>query len=344
MASWQKRARIGVAIFGVVFAGIVYSAIRERAPAAAPEPVNRVDPRAIAETYSAILNQLSGDEQPYEIAADRVQQYDDGSSRLFGVRVTVRKRGGRDFVITSEEAYSGKGETDLRLTGNVRVIASDGFELSAAEATFDQNTGIARSEGEVSFRRGRMNGSGVGMTYDQPNDILRFDANARVFAEDDQGATIVEFTAGAATLDRPRNLLHLEKTVHAVRGDEIIDAASVLARLTEDDDIVTYLELRGGSRVSGGASLESMSARDIDLDYTDDGTTLERVVLDGDGSVTMSAGGESSGRRMSAGTLDLHLASGGSITSAAGRADVRLELPGVDGQPSRTIEADTFDG
>jgi LPS export ABC transporter protein LptC len=344
MASWQKRARTVVAVFGLVFAGIVYSAIRERAPVVAPEPVRRADPKAIAETYSAVLKQLTGGEQPYEISAERSQQYDDGSSRLFGVAITVRNRRGRDYVITAREAYAGKGQADLRLTGAVKVAATDGFELTTEEATFDQNTGIARATGPVAYRKGRMSGSGIGMMYDQPNDVLRFDSNARVLATNEEGETAVDFTAGAATLDRVLNLLTLEETVHVVRDEQVIDADRIRARLTDSDDIVTYLELRGNARVSGGSTgIASMSARDIDLDYTDDGETLERVVLDGAGTMSMTGTGGSPGREMAGEHLDLRLASDASLTSATGSGGVRVRLPPAAGARARSIEADAFE-
>lgn len=344
MAPWQKRARIGVAAFGVVFAGIVYSAIRERDPAAPPEPVRRVDPKAIAETYSAVLNQLTRSERTYEVTAERLQQYSDGSSRLFGVRVAVPNRGGRDFVITAKEAYAANGRAELQLTGDVKVSASDGFELTTGEATFDQNTGIARAKGAVAFRKGRMSGSGVGMMYDQPNDVLRFDASSRVIATDEEGDTAIDFSAGVSTLDRVGNVLTLERTVHVLRGEEVIDSDSAVARLTESDEIVTYLELRGNSRVTGGTSgFESMSARDIDLDYTDDGETLERVVLGGQAAIAMTGAGGAPGRHMSGERLDLRLASDGSLTGVTGQGSVELLLPATAGGSARRIQSGTLD-
>ena len=50
MTSWQKRLRVGVAIFGIVFAGLVYRSIGERRIAAPTRPVDRLDPKAILET------------------------------------------------------------------------------------------------------------------------------------------------------------------------------------------------------------------------------------------------------------------------------------------------------
>jgi LPS export ABC transporter protein LptC len=344
MASWQKRVRLGVAVFGLVFGVIVYSAIQERQPAAPPEPVRRADPKSIAEIYSAVADQLSGGERNYEISFERYQQYEDGSSRLFNVRVSVPNRGGRAFVISAIEGYTARGETELRMTGDVKVSASDGFELTTGDATFDQNTGIARASGPVAFRKGRMSGTGIGMMYDQPNDVLRFDRSSRVLATDDDGRTVIDFSAGIATLDRLGNTLKLEEAVHVIRQEEVIDADRALARLTETDDVVTYLELRGNARVSGGTSgISSMSARDIDLDYTDDGETLERVTLHGSADVdTAGAGDDAPGREMSGERLDLALAPDSSLTRVDGQGGVRLGLPPADGAPGRSIEADTL--
>lgn len=345
MNTWQKRARLGVAVFGFVFAGIVYFAIGERQPVAPPEPVRRMDPKAIAETYAGILSQLSGDERPYEIRAERSQQYEDGSSRLFGVHITVRNRGGRDFAITANEADAGAEEVELRLSGDVALTASDGFELETAEATFDQNTGVARASGAVAFKKGRMSGSGVGMMYDQRNDVLRFDASSRVVTTDDADQTAYDFSAGVATLDRLQSLLTLENSVHVLRGDEVIDADRAVARLSETNEFVTYLELRGNARVSGGdTAFDSMSARDIDLDYTGDGALLERVVLAGGAAIAMAGADGAPGRAMFGESLDLRIAADGTLTRATGQTRVGLNLPAAEGASVRSIRAETFDG
>ena len=52
------------------------------------------------------------------------------------------------------ELQSGQGIFELRVSGDVMVTATDGFELTTGEASFDQNTGIARAPGPVAFRKG----------------------------------------------------------------------------------------------------------------------------------------------------------------------------------------------
>ena len=111
-----------------------------------------------------------------------------------------------------------------------------------------------------------------------------------------------------------------------------LDGDHVTARLTPNEDAIVFIELRGNSRVAGGSgTLDSMSARDIDLDYTDDGKTLERVLLTGSAAVAMSGQNGASGRQMMGETLDVVLASDGSVTRATGREKVQLDFPASEG-------------
>src|SRR5262245_53182389 len=107
MTSWQKRLRIVLAIFGIVFAGLVYRSIGERRLAVPSQPVDRMDPKAILETTQAVLQQVRGTEQEFEIRSQRTLTYEDGSAKHFNVEITVRRTEGRVFVITAGEAQAG---------------------------------------------------------------------------------------------------------------------------------------------------------------------------------------------------------------------------------------------
>jgi LPS export ABC transporter protein LptC len=346
MASWQNRARLGVAIFGLVFAAIVYFATGERRVPPPPEPVKRLDPKAIVETANAVLQQMRGGEEDFEVHFREARAYADGSTRYSDVRITIPNRGGRSYGITAREAWAGKDSIELRLARDVRLTASDGFELATEEATFDRKTGHARAAGAVTFRKGRLAGSGVGMTYtyNDTTDVLRFDDQSKVTTTDERGDVVFDFAAGATTLDRLENFLTLDRSVRVMRDNEVIESDRATARLSENEEVVTYLELRGRSRVTGGGGpFESMAARDIDLDYTDDGERLERVVLSGTATIAMAGRSGAAGRRLEGDQLDLQLASDGALTQVAGMGGVRLELPAGQDAPMRSIRAATLD-
>jgi lipopolysaccharide export system protein LptA len=190
-----------------------------------------------------------------------------------------------------------------------------------------------------------MSGSGVNATYDQKGDVLSIAEQSRIVVKDDNGRTSLDSTAGSATLDRLNDVLFMDSAVRVLRGAQVINADKVMARLSPDEEVITYLELRGNATVEGGdGPLQSMKANAIDLDYTDDGMKLERALLNGSASLTTAADEHVSSRRMSGGGgLDVQMAPDGTtMTSLVGHDGVQIELPSVDKAPARNIRARTL--
>ena len=344
MARWQKRARLGVGLFGVAFAIVVYAAIGERRTTAPVERPARLDPRAVLESAGAAFQQFREAKQDFVVEAERQLTYEDGSTKFFGATITVRNRGGRDFTVSGREGQAGENEEELEIVGDVKLQASDGFTVTAERATFNKSDATVRVPGAVSFHKGGMSGSGSRMTYNQSADVLEIDENARVVVVDEAGKTQTQFTAGAARLDRRERYLALEGDVHALREKQVLEADRGVARLTEDGERITFIELRGNAQVIGGNAFDSMRARDIDLDYTDDGATLEAVALRGSGVVATTGsadGGE--GRRFAGESLDLALAPDASLTAVTGRGRVRIDMPAGRGMPGRLVTAEELD-
>jgi len=344
MGSWQKRARLGVATFAVGFGAVVYLAIGERQIAAPPDPIHRVDPTASSEILGAVLRQVTGSSEDFKVFGEVQLGYDDGSVRIKPARLELRSNG-RDFVITAKEAKVAPGEEMFELVGGVALKASDGFELATENATYDKTAGRAQAPGPVTFSKGRMTGSGVGMTYDLPKDTLAITNDTHVTVTDASGAATMVFEAAASTLQRMESILTLQGGVHVLRGEQTIDGDNAVALLSEKQEFVTFVELRGNARVAGGGgSLESMNANDIDLDYTDDGQALERVLMTKSAGVAV-IGPDGTGRREIFGErLELSVAPDGTVTKATGQDGVRLALPADDDTPARSITARTLGG
>jgi LPS export ABC transporter protein LptC len=343
MASWQRRTRIGLAIFGVAVAAVVYLSMGERRSQAPPAPVARQDPKSVAESIGGDLQRLRESEQDFALNFARSLSYEDGSQKMFEVRITVRKSDGRTYVVTADEAVAGKDQRERQLTGHVVLRASDGFELTTDRATHNQDDSVVRAPGAVAFSKGRMTGSGGNATYDQTRDILTITEQAKVNMSDEAGQPTTDFSAGTAVLDRLQNTLTLDGQAHVLRNQQVIDADHVLTRLSDDEQVVQFIELRSNARVTGGTSIDSMSARDIDMDYTDDGQALERVTLNGGAGVAMK-GASGPGRQIVGEALDVVMAPDGAIVALIGRDKVRLDLPASGDSPAGSIKADTLDG
>jgi len=132
--------------------------------------------------------------------------------------------------------------------------------------------------------------------------------------------------------------------VHVLRDMQVMDSDRSNAHLAPNDDFVTFMEMRGNSRVQGGGgTLDAMGARDIDLDYTDDGKLLERVLLNGTAGLTMVGANGAAGRQLTGESVEVKLAPDGSVTSATGREKVTMVLPSSEGSPGRTVKGRALD-
>ncbi|HEY5618159.1 MAG TPA: LptA/OstA family protein [Vicinamibacterales bacterium] len=344
MARWQKRARLGLGLFGIACAIAVYAAIGERQSAVPAPRLGRLDPRAVFESAGAAFQRFSEAKQDFVIEAERQLTYEGGATKFIGITIKVRNRGGRDFTVSGREGQVGEDEEELEIIGGVTLTASDGFTVTADRATFSKSDSTVKVPGAVAFHKGGMSGSGTHMTYNQASDVLSLAEEARVTVADDAGRTETQFTSRIATLARRDKYLSLEGDVHALRGEQILEADRGIARLSDDEERITFIELRENARVAGGGAFHSMSARDIDLDYTDDGATLERVALRGNGGVVMSGNDEAAaGRQFSGEALDLTFAADSSLTGAIGRGSVRVDLPAASGSPAQNVRAQAFD-
>jgi lipopolysaccharide export system protein LptA len=341
--NWQRRTRIGLAIFGAAVATVVYFSIGERRAPTAPVQVPRFDPNSQVEVEQGEAQRLRATVRDFSIKFARSLAYGDGSQKMFEVQITVNKADGRTYVVTADEAIAGKDQRERQLTGHVVLKVSDGFELTTDRATHNQDDSIVRAPGAVAFSKDHMTGSGGDAIYDQTRDILTIAEQAKINMTDEKGQPTTDFSAGTAVLDRQQNTLTLDGQAHVLRNQQVIDADHVLTRLSDDEQIVQYIELRNNARVTGGTSIDSMSARDIDMDYSDDGRALERVTLNGGAGVAMK-GSSGAGRQIVGEALDVRLAPDGAIVALIGRDKVRLDLPASGDTPAGSISADTLEG
>ena len=343
MVRWQKRARLGLGVFGIACAVVVYAAIGNREASSPVERPARLDPRAILESAGAAFQQFREAKQEFVIEAERQLTYEDDTTKFIGITIKVRNRGGRDFTVSGREGQVGENEEELEIVGDVKLMASDGFTVNADRATFSKSDSTVRVPGAVTFFKGGMSGSGKRMTYNQAGDVLTLAEDARVASADPSGKVQTEFSSASATLARRDKYLALDGSVHALRGEQVLEAQRGIARLSADEERITFIELRSDARVAGGGAFDSMTARDIDLDYTEDGVTLERVALRGSGAVAMKGEREGvSGRQFLGESLDMVFAPDSSLVGAVGRDGVRVDLPAAAEAPARNIKARGF--
>jgi lipopolysaccharide export system protein LptA len=344
---WRKRLRLAIAVFGVCLAAFVLYVMRPREVRQAPPRIERIDPRATVETRGCDVVQLKGSRQDLRVECDSQVTYEDGQTALKGVTLRVDNRAGRSFTVTGNEARVGTNQSTFDVTGNVRLEASDGLVATAGAATYADAEGIVRAPGPVQFSRGGMSGAGIGFTFDEQRNTVWLLDQAVVRFKGEGGNGPMDVAAGAVGFARTDRYMRFERGVKMNRQGQLIEADDATAYLFPDRDEPDQIELRGSARVTGGegtGGLRLMRARDINLDYADDGRTLEKATLAGQSAVRIASAGAGADQQLSGEFITFELAPDGAIKTLSSRNNVALSLPAATNAPGRTITAHQLTG
>jgi lipopolysaccharide transport protein LptA len=349
--TWQKKARFGIAAFVVVFIGIVIATGRHRkqAPPAEAAP-KRVDPAAMIEGDGKIEHSRDG-RVVLSVKFGSQLTYPDGHSKLTGGVSVTADRNGSPFTVTSREAEVAMKGSDLQTAHfmhDVKLKNKD-LEVTADDASYAESDGVVKIPGPVTFARGRMKGSGVGATYDRNREVLWLLDQAHItVAADKAGQGALEASSKAAGMARLENYIRLTGTAHIDADGRLIDADEITISLSpatpqDPDQHVQNLQLRGNSRITGGAGAsapQAMSARDIDLTYAPDGRTLQHANLVENAVVQLPGDPKGAGRRIAGKTVVIELGPDGStVTSLTANDNVQVDLPAEGDLPAKRIKS-----
>jgi lipopolysaccharide transport protein LptA len=349
--TWQKKARAFIAIFVVIFIAVVAIALRQRKapPAAAAAPERRDKECVLENTGGAHYESSRNGRVIFSVSSGTQCSYSDGRSKLGGGVDITSDRNGKPFTVHSQEAEIVQSGDELKTAHFITGVklTSEGTEVTTEDATYDQAEGILKVPGDTAFRRGRMHGTGVGATYDFNREVLWLLDRAHIIvAADDKGQGALDATAGAAGLARAEHYAKLTRNGHISGEGRDIDADEITIFLTEDDERVRTLQLRGNSRITGSGQTSgprSMSARDIDLTYGDDGRTLQRSVLMENAVVELPGEGAGGGRRIAGKTIDITMSPDGkTVTSLNANENVQVDLPPDGDAPAKRIQSATL--
>jgi lipopolysaccharide export system protein LptA len=345
VTKWQRHARLALAILAISVIGVVAYTMRPREIAAPPPKITRTDPKAVIEVQQGDAIQLKGERQNIRVEYESQTVNKDNEIKLHGATIHVDNRGGRNYVVTGKEAFIGQQNSAFDVRGDVVLTTSDGLEARSQRALYADADKVVRVPGDVTFKRGRMTGSGVGFTYDEQRDLMTIldKADVKFAADGDQGP--MAFTSGVFEYARRDRYMRFDKTMHMERDGQIIDAGSALVRLFPDRDEPDYLELRDNGRVAGSGSnsaLKLMSARDINLDYADDGRTLQNAALAGNSEIQVVNKGSAAVQKLNGDFMEIGLEPDGSVRSLSTRDRVVVTLPATKDTSARTIKSNAL--
>jgi LPS export ABC transporter protein LptC/lipopolysaccharide transport protein LptA len=350
MTRWQRRARLIIAVFAVVFAAVVARQLKPRSKPPTSSSIPRTDPGAAVESTGGQSERFTGARPEFKVTFDKQLTYPDGSTKLQGVTVVTNERGGdRTFTLKGKEGKAGQNESALTLDGDVVLVGSDGMTVRTQQATYDDREGVVRMPGPVEFSRNRMSGTGLGSNYDKKRDALTLLQQAVVhMAPDEHGADATDVTAGSAEFARREKFVHFDGVVTIKRTGQTIESDAAVALLTDDDKHIDSMQLHGNARITtpgaAAGALQGLSGREMNLKYGPGGAALQQAIVTGDGVIKVAGETGKPGRQINANAFDIALAPDGSTpTALIAREAVQLLMPAEAGAAERTIRSSMLD-
>jgi len=352
LANWQKRLRLAVALFVVVFAAMVAVSLRRGHK---PPPEKLTAPAKLDSSKNVAFQGGPGEHATskegkvvFKVKFGNQVTYTDGSSRLGGGVTVWTVKNDRQITIESQDARmtvaEGKAVGTAEFEHRVRVTTSDGILVTTESASYNDAEQMTRIPGPLTFKKGRMTGTGVGGTYDQAREVLWLLDQAKVdVAADKTGSGAIHVVSKAAGMARAEHYMKFNGDVRFDGEGHLTQADDATAFLTEDDERLTRLELRGNSHMSGkpgSSGPQDMRAKDIDLAYAEDGRTLQAARLAENASVQLPGEKGKPGRRIAGKAMDIAMApDGATVTNLVANENVQVDLPADGDTPARRIKS-----
>ncbi|HAK56354.1 MAG TPA: LPS export ABC transporter periplasmic protein LptC [Acidobacteria bacterium] len=343
MKGWQRRARLIIGAFTLIFGSAVWLTLQDREPVEDSSAIHSLDPEAVFESTGTVVTQTTGDTRDFTVEAERQLTYADGASRLEDVTITVERAEGDEFVITGDQAEVGETESDVTVTGDVVMRASDGLVITTEKASYNDRNGSVHLPGYLEFSRGRLSGTAVGATYSNERELLRLLAEAHVTLSEGSGGR-ADVTSRVASLARAEHYMRFARNVQIVQEGRTTTAQRAIAYYDEITGAIEMMELRGQAQMEGTAEspgeLEAMRARDINLTYDEGTGLLQHATLAGQSEIRLAGATAADGQRIAGEWIDAALGRDGATVTALGvRERVEVDLPGADGGVPRRVRS-----
>src|SRR5687768_1558652 len=191
---WQRVAQAVIAILVIGFIGVLVNTLRQERvkPPQQPAP-ERLDKSSTTETHgkgsTSITDPSGKDRFTIDFSGSHIALPGGRQRMSKDVRVKINHPD-RPVAVNSDDldlVLKDGALAEGTFKGNVNLAGSGGLTVKAAEATYAENTGIITIPGPLQFTKGRMNGSGVGATYDQNREVLWILSQAKIDVTPDKG-------------------------------------------------------------------------------------------------------------------------------------------------------------
>jgi len=250
--------RVALPIAGVAF--IIYIALNWRGGRAGKEhvPSDGVTstarpfdkPGSEAKTFED--TQTIGGRVVSRIRARRVVSFQSGWNALEDVQLTIYRPTGLTYELVCPQAQFNSNTKESEAKGGVKVVSSDGVEITTAEIKFDGNH--LTNHIPVNFRIDRWIGSGGALDLDVQSEMLHlFEKVDATMQPAEPGELPMNLKAQDGLFRRKENNVDFTQNVVYTHGDDRVTCDRMAARFTPDRKTLSALEGNGHADIVMGA-------------------------------------------------------------------------------------------
>jgi lipopolysaccharide export system protein LptA len=355
---WQQWLRWVFAAAGISFAVLLYLRF-DRKPATPQAALPPALPSGVS--YQSKMSpggkqcRFDNGKEVSCVSYDRFLQMTDGRRVIEGVKFEG-DRGGKPFIVSADRgelkaatpnAEPNEIPNETHLIGHVVMHEQDGMEINTDDANYTESTATLVIPGPLTFHRDRLTGGGVGASYVRGDQVLKINDKANVkLAPDEKGQGKLDGQSASMELNRTLHSLAMNGGAVIVRDEETIRTDVALMHLTDNEQGIAVMQMRGRSSVvplAANSNTPEMHGDDIDLEFHPDGRTISRAMMKQ--AAQLSLAGAQGRQQITADRLDVQLAPDGHTvkqltgTSTAAASFVQVSLPQTADTPSRVIKS-----
>jgi lipopolysaccharide export system protein LptA len=259
--------RVALPIVGIAFILLIALSWRtgrrgrEKVPSTGvTSTIRPFDPASI-ESKTFEDTQTIGGRVVSRIRARRVIAFKSGWNTLEDVQLTIYRPTGLTYELVCPQAQFNSNTKESEAKGGVKVVSSDGVEITTAEIKFDGNH--LTNHVAVNFRIDRWTGSGGALDLDVQAEMLHlFEKVDATMQPDEPGELPMNLKAQDGIFRRKENNVDFTKDVVYTHGDDRVVCDHMAARFTPDRKTLSALDGNGhvvivmgaASQIAGNAS------------------------------------------------------------------------------------------
>jgi lipopolysaccharide transport protein LptA len=187
------------------------------------------------------------------IRARRVVAFKSGWNTLEDVQLTIYRPTGLTYDLVCPQAQFNSVTKEAEAKGGVKVVSSDGVEITTAEIKFDGNH--LTNHIPVNFRIDRWTGSGGALDLDVQAEMLHlFEKIDATMQPSEPGELPMNLKAQDGVFRRKENNVDFTTNVIYTHGDDRVAADHMAARFTPDRKTLAGLDGNGHVDIIMGAA------------------------------------------------------------------------------------------